>query len=52
MSFSGHNIASETISDYVKTNKDASKRALIKKFPNDMEWDEKQPSDIKVALVE
>ena len=35
VSFSGHNIASETISDYVKPNKDASKRAFIKRFPNE-----------------
>jgi len=41
VSFSGHNISSETISDYVKANKDASKRAFIKKFRNEIEWDEK-----------
>jgi hypothetical protein len=41
VSFSAHNIDAETISDYVTANKDASKRAFIKKFPNEVEWDGK-----------
>ena len=44
VSYSGHNIASGVISDYVKPDKEASRRAFIKRFPEEVKNNENKSS--------